>query len=265
MKNKLFALIIILTMLPSQTFALSTTAYDANSLTQNDQFRQELIQDTLTRKGNISFNVKNFNDSQSQKIFDYISNIIFYQSNMDIYSITMNGSVLGRKANLVINLDYRMTPEENKKVDEWIEKIMKPYLELNPTKLEIIRFVNDTIVKHVEYDESYLKNSAYYAVYNRSSLCEGYSFLTYKMLSYANIESKLISGVAGDEDHMWNLVKYNDAWYHLDVTWNDPVFIGSYQKSLSFVSHEFFMLTDAQISKDHTWDKTLFPSTTRIN
>ncbi len=265
MKKNLIALIIILALLPSQIFALGITPYDGNNLLQNDQFRAELIQDTAIRKGKISFNLKNYNDNQSQKIFDYISNIIFYQSNMDIYSITMNGSILGRNANLVVDLQYRMTPEENKQVDEWIAKVMNPFLALKPTQLEIIKFVNDTIVKHVEYDTTYVKNSAYYAIYSKSSLCEGYSFLTQKMLNYAKIESKLISGVASGEDHMWNLVKYDNAWYHLDVTWNDPVYLGSYKKPADFVSHEFFMVNDAQISKTHTWDKVLFPVTSIIN
>ena len=259
MKKSLLIFMVIFLLMPANTFALSATAYDANNLLQSEQFRLELIQDAISRKENINLNLKNFSDSQAQKIFNHITNIIFYQSNMDIYSITMDGSVTGKSANLVLNLDYRMTPDENTKVNEWIKTTMDPFLALSPSNLEVIKFVNDTIAKHVEYDLSYEKNSAYHAVFNESSLCEGYSFLTYKRLSYAGIDAKIISGVAANEDHMWNLVKLNNLWYHLDVTWNDPVYSGSFKKPLNYVSYDFFMLTSTQMAKTHTWDQTLFP------
>ncbi len=259
MKKFILVMTIALLTIPSNSFAFDKINYDTNKLFQNEEFRTELIKNVTGRNRKISINLKNFNENQSQKIFDHISNIVFYQSNMDIYSISMSGNVIGKSANLVINLDYRMSPDESAKVDEWIKKTMDPFLAQNHNNLEIIKFINDTIVKHVEYDTSYQKNSAYYAVFSKSSLCEGYSFLTYKMLSYAKIESRIISGVAGDEDHMWNLVKYNNSWYHLDVTWNDPVYKGGFKKPLDYVSHEYLMLTSEQISKTHTWDKNIFP------
>ncbi len=265
MKRSLLTLIFILLFFPSNIFALNNLPYDASNLLQSDEFRLDLIQDTTSRKENINLNLKNFSDSQAQSIFDHITNIIFYQSNMDIYSITMDGSVNGRTANLILNLDYRMTKDENAKVDEWIKSKLDSFLALSPTDLEVIKFVNDTIVKHVEYDTSYQKNSAYHAVFNKETLCEGYAFLTYKMLSYAGIDAKIISGVAASEDHMWNLVKYEDIWYHLDVTWNDPVYNTTFKKPLDFVSYDFFMLTDNQISKTHTWDKAFFPALNPIN
>lgn len=146
MKKSLLIFMVIFLLMPANTFALSATAYDANNLLQSEQFRLELIQDAISRKENINLNLKNFSDSQAQKIFNHITNIIFYQSNMDIYSITMDGSVTGKSANLVLNLDYRMTPDENTKVNEWIKTTMDPFLALSPSNLDVIKFVNDTIV-----------------------------------------------------------------------------------------------------------------------
>ena len=154
MKKSLLIFMVIFLLMPANTFALSATAYDANNLLQSEQFRLELIQDAISRKENINLNLKNFSDSQAQKIFNHITNIIFYQSNMDIYSITMDGSVTGKSANLVLNLDYRMTPDENTKVNEWIKTTMDPFLALSPSNLEVIKFVNDTDDKVFELSDS---------------------------------------------------------------------------------------------------------------
>lgn len=37
------------------------------------------------------------------------------------------------------------------------------------------------------------------------------------------IENGTVSGEAGDEQHIWNTVKLDDQWYHVDVTWDDPI------------------------------------------
>ncbi len=45
---------------------------------------------------------------------------------------------------------------------------------------------------------------------------------------------------------MWNLVKIDGKWYHLDCTWDD-----GYGDTYFY---GYYNLTDKQIEKDHTWD-----------
>ena len=52
------------------------------------------------------------------------------------------------------------------------------------------------------------------------------------------IENGTVSGEAGDEQHIWNTVKLDDQWYHVDVTWDDP--IGS---SFEYTDHSYFNIT----------------------
>ncbi len=50
--------------------------------------------------------------------------------------------------------------------------------------------------------------------------------------------------------HGWNLVKINGNWYHVDVTWDDPV-----PDTPGRVNHTYFMLSDQAISTTNTTRK----------
>lgn len=115
---------------------------------------------------------------------------------------------------------------------------------------EIELQLHDILCSRVEYstDESDpMIYSAYGALINGKALCEGYSRAMQLLLHHFKIPCTTVTGVAGGDGHMWNLVSIGSKWYNLDVTWDDT--------SKDFISHEYFNLTDADISLDHTFSK----------
>lgn len=52
------------------------------------------------------------------------------------------------------------------------------------------------------------------------------------------IENGTVSGEAGNEQHIWNTVMLDGQWYHVDVTWDDP--IGS---SFEYTDHAYFNIS----------------------
>lgn len=64
-------------------------------------------------------------------------------------------------------------------------------------------------------------------------VCEGYARAFKVLCDKVGIPCVLVDGKAKDkpasagEDHMWNYVQLDGAWYAVDVTWNDPVEEGS--------------------------------------
>ena len=74
------------------------------------------------------------------------------------------------------------------------------------------------------------------------------------MLRELNVEVQFVKGFAGNERHAWNLVKVDNQWYHVDATWDDPV-----GNKADEVSYKFFMVTDSQLSKTHSWTKGDYP------
>jgi transglutaminase/protease-like cytokinesis protein 3 len=86
-------------------------------------------------------------------------------------------------------------------------------------------------------------------------VCEGYSYAMKLLLNAVNIECKVITGSANGP-HAWNLVKLGGSYYHVDVTFDDPVVNGG---TMNVLRHDYFNLTDDEIKKDHTWDTTKYP------
>ena len=60
------------------------------------------------------------------------------------------------------------------------------------------------------------------------------------------------------EDHVWNSVLINNIWYHIDVTWDDPVV----NTGENMLRHDFYMInTNTLLKKDltqHNFNKDLF-------
>ena len=96
--------------------------------------------------------------------------------------------------------------------------------------------IYDWIVKHVVYDYNtlyddgyYRKYSAFAAAINRTSVCQGYANLLYRMLLDNDVDCRIITGVAnngnGYEPHAWNIVGLKDKndqlfYYYVDATWD---------------------------------------------
>lgn len=77
----------------------------------------------------------------------------------------------------------------------------------------------------------------YGALVEGNAACQGYA-LAYK---YLLEQYKMTSGIAVSEaaNHVWNIVKIKDSWYHLDVTWDDP-----FPDNLGRAEHTCFLLSE---------------------
>lgn len=85
----------------------------------------------------------------------------------------------------------------------------------------------------------------YGALVEGRAVCEGYSRAMQLLLEYVGIDCIVITGKIEDTGHMWNMVKLDGDWYHLDATWNDSEDSGY---------HSYFNVTDNTIMADHEID-----------
>ncbi|MDO5402075.1 MAG: transglutaminase domain-containing protein [Eubacteriales bacterium] len=110
--------------------------------------------------------------------------------------------------------------------------------------------IHDYLVTHIEYEEQEdTIYNAYDAMIKGKSVCSGYTEAFKTFMDLLGIENTTISGTAGNQQHIWNAVKLDNEWYHVDVTWDDPV--GSPGTD---VDHAYFNITDNDMAIDHTWD-----------
>jgi transglutaminase/protease-like cytokinesis protein 3 len=174
--------------------------------------------------------------------FFWITNEYFVNSLANISTesyITMQSSI--SKSDLEVE-------RQNLKqaISSYIDSIPKPANEFDKAL-----YIHDKLVQNCSYDENNYDNfrepySAYGALVKKRALCEGFSRAMQILLREAGIECRLIVGEGKGEGHMWNLVKIDEMWYHVDSTWD---------VSKSVIRHNYFNLNDKLIENDHEIDK----------
>lgn len=82
--------------------------------------------------------------------------------------------------------------------------------------------------------------NAYGALVNGKAVCQGYSEAYQALLQEVGIQSRICSSDA--MNHAWNVVLIDGSWYHVDVTWDDPVW-----NREGRALHTFFLLSDTEM------------------
>ena len=129
----------------------------------------------------------------------------------------------------------------------------------NKTK---IKTIHDYIINTTKYDSNrsdrkiinYKSDTAYGPLIEGYGLCGGYTDAMALFLDYYKIPNfKVIS-----ENHIWNAVKLDGKWYHLDLTWDDPIS----KSGNDILEHTFFLIrTDKLLElekEQHIFDQNIF-------
>ncbi len=129
--------------------------------------------------------------------------------------------------------EYYTTLEQEQKVSEKIQEILKNFnFKKYTSEYDKIRMIYDYVYQTVEYDlihkknEYYhLKSTAYGALFYHHAVCQGYAVLLYRLLRESGIDTRIITGTAQHPDgsaefHAWNIVRIDDLYYNLDITWD---------------------------------------------
>ena len=130
-------------------------------------------------------------------------------------------------------------------------------------EIEIIRYMVETI-RYAE--ERYRSNSmveddytAYGALIEGEAVCAGYARAFDKLAARCGIESHYVA----NSTHAWNVVELDDGkWYHVDVTWEDPV--GHNDYGYNKLRNKYINLESSQIKKISN-HKTWSPDNKKCN
>ena len=124
---------------------------------------------------------------------------------------------------------------------------------------EMALSVHDYIVTHCSYDQTLVRNDGYQALVQGKSACFGYAQLYMDAMKRVGIPCQIaICDDTGDGvGHAWNVVELDGQWYHVDVTWDDPL-----PDIYGLVRHDHFLKTDAQFraqedGHDFQWEATV--------
>lgn len=151
-----------------------------------------------------------------------------------------------------------------KKAGAIISKVIKPGM----SDLEKEIAIHDYIISNTVYDKAAADkedplseaHTAYGALIKGLAVCDGYSYAMKALLNLVGIESLVITGESFDYKskrvgHAWNMIKINGEYFHIDLTWDDPVMTNN----SNHLSHLYFNLSDWQIAATHKFDLDKYP------
>lgn len=148
--------------------------------------------------------------------------------------------------------------EIEKKIDEIITHLTSNLL----SERENIKSIHDYIINNSKYDSAraedkvslYRSDIAYGPLFQGYAICGGYTDLMELFLEKLNIKSYKISS----NNHIWNALLLDGTWYHLDLTWDDPVA----SDGNDYLEYDYFLIdTNRLLSLDvtqHQFDQNVF-------
>lgn len=165
----------------------------------------------------------------------------------------------GYSNNIVIAFafTYHLSQTEALFVEQTLANIIAPMHGLSD--IEKLQAAHDFIVLSAEYSKETegSQYSPYTLLTENKGVCQAYALVLYRMLEMLGFEVQYVPGKVGEQLHAWVLVKLDHAWYHIDVTWDDPL-----PDRKGEVRYQYFLVSDRQLAQDHTWDYASFPAAT---
>ena len=164
-------------------------------------------------------------------------------------SVAFSINEAGMNQGYLVNFSTKKKMQEE--LDSATENFLKEVKANAKTPMEQLTFINDKLCNDITYYGTEHENDLVYTVYGALvagyAVCEGYARSMRYLCKQLGIDCLIVTGISKEEQHMWNLVRFEDEWYHIDATWNDT-------DGISIPMHTFFNLTDEEISKDHIID-----------
>lgn len=150
---------------------------------------------------------------------------------------------------ITVNIKKAYTDTDIRLIEEAIKNIEKEVLNPNLSTEDQIRKIHDYIIENSKYDSNrtdnniieYKSDIAYGPLIEGYGICGGYSDAMEIFLDRLNIKSYKVSSDA----HVWNAVNLYDVWYHLDLTWDDPVT----DTGTDLLEDKFFLISTSQLQQ----------------
>lgn len=199
--------------------------------------------------------INDVTDLSNSNDFNKINNFVHpYNSYKTLY---LNYNNLGK---VEINIDRIYGTEEIVLIEQKASEIIQNNIDKTMNDKEKIKTIHDYIINTTVYDEEaankvesgdvidFTSHKASGALLNGKAICGGYSDAMAIFLNKFNIDNYKIAS----EKHIWNYVKLNNEWLHLDLTWDDPVTTNKDNILLD----TFFLVTDDKLKELDTSQHT---------
>ena len=178
------------------------------------------------------------------------------------YNSTNNINIkYGGEYKFGIEVTKEYTDKQIEEINKVVDKVIKDKITNSMPIKEKIKVIHDYIIDNASYDKlkhankndtTYHSEIAYGVLLEGYGTCNGYADAMAIFLDKLNVINYKIS----NDEHIWNLVFLDGKWYHLDLTWDDPM-------SDTNVNRDTYFLIDTKTLeklKDgaHSFDKNIY-------
>lgn len=184
-------------------------------------------------------------------------------NNLYIYSNNFN--------KITIKVEKLYTDEQISIVNEKIDQFIKNNITNNMTDRKKIKLFHDWIINNTKYDEDfsnindkeqypYHPYSAYGPLVEGRATCSGYTDAMAIFLNKIGIKNyKISSEHTTTIGHVWNYAFVDNKWYHIDLTWDDPI------TESDILIHDFFLISTKELENknidSHNFNKNYYLET----
>lgn len=129
------------------------------------------------------------------------------------------------------------------------------------------KILHDYIINNTRFDyENYLAGKipdysyeAYGCLVMGKAVCQGYSNAMKLLCDLSAVDCRVVTGEARNgnvwEGHAWNMVRIDGEYYHLDVTFDDPVI----KNGVDALTYYYFNLPDSEMKIGARWKNSDYP------
>lgn len=140
------------------------------------------------------------------------------------------------------------------------KRFVETNLSSGQTDYQKIKLIHDYIVKNGNLDTSnseaaYSETVAYGVLGGDIAVSDGYADAFRLISGIAGIEARTVAGTSDSRRRVWNLVKLNEGWYHIDITADDRADMID-----GTLNYDYFLISDLRIAATHSWNKAAYLS-----
>ena len=183
----------------------------------------------------------------------HINNYVHPYNSYDSLKTSINDS-----GEITVTVTKLYTEKQISEINTVVDKIISSNYDASADEYTNLKKIHDYIINNTKYDvmrnntgdSIYKSYMAYGPAVEGYATCNGYAdlmaIILYK-LGYENFKVATTEEELGDNTngHIWNAVKIDTNWLHIDLTWDDPVSAdGS-----NYLYHKYFLVTTGEMNK----------------
>lgn len=201
-------------------------------------------------------------DKNNKEVLTTLGNYVSPFNNFTLLRVKYDSA-----GEITVNVEYTYTDEDKNLINAKLDELWKTVVTKDMKTEDIIYAFHDYFINTTRYDEAYeselnqgiktthMSSKANGVLFEGYAICSGYTDAMALVLDRLNVPNFKVASTT----HVWNAVKINDNWLHLDLTWNDPV---SQDHSKDNLLHKFYLINTPTLEEfdivDHAFNKSVY-------